>query len=214
MVVFRDSNWDFCVFFFLLFFIFCHKSLFFRMFYDLFHSFCSSCPYFWCHHFLLVCSVSVQSHRTWSTVSPVSQKGHCGSVIPFIRGPWVALVYPVLSLEIFPFSSPSYSCSIFLPFMLLLPFLHRSFLIIVFSVFNHFSRSFGGGGLFFVCCMSSSSTAFASSSACSFPVMPMCPGTHRRVICFYFGPSSPLVLSFSDFWCDCDYQFIALCSFR
>jgi hypothetical protein len=29
---------------------------------------------------LLVCSVSVQSHRMWSTVSPVSQKGHCGSV--------------------------------------------------------------------------------------------------------------------------------------
>jgi hypothetical protein len=49
---------------------------------------------------LLVCSVYVQSHRTWSTVSPVSQKGHCGSVIPFICGPWVALVYPVLSLEI------------------------------------------------------------------------------------------------------------------
>jgi hypothetical protein len=49
---------------------------------------------------LLVCLVSVQSHRTWSTVSPVSQKRHCGPVIPFNRGPWVALVYPVLSLEI------------------------------------------------------------------------------------------------------------------
>jgi hypothetical protein len=83
--------------------------------------------------YLLVCSVSVKSHRTWSTVSPVSQKGHCGSVIPFIRGPWVALVYPVLSLEITtcfllvtPLVSPSYSCSIFFPFMLVLPFLHRS----------------------------------------------------------------------------------------
>jgi hypothetical protein len=85
----------------------------------------------------LVCSVSVQSHRTWSTVSPVSQKGHCGFMIPFIRGPWVALVYPVLSLIttcsllVMPLVSPSYSCSIFLPFMLLLPFLHRSFLIFV-----------------------------------------------------------------------------------
>jgi hypothetical protein len=42
----------------------------------------------------------------------------------------------------------------FLPFMLLLPFLHRSFLIFVVSVFNHFSRSFRGGGVilrFFVC---------------------------------------------------------------
>jgi hypothetical protein len=94
---------------------------------------------------LLVCSVSVQSHRTWSTVSPVSQKGHYVSVIPFIRGPWVALiVYPVLSLEIttcsllvMPLVSPSYSSSIFLPF------LHHSFLIFVVSVFNHFSRSFG-----------------------------------------------------------------------
>jgi hypothetical protein len=66
---------------------------------------------------LLVCSVYVQSHRTWSTVSPVPQKGHCESVIPFIRGPWVALVYPVLSLEIttccllvMPLVSSSYSC--------------------------------------------------------------------------------------------------------
>jgi hypothetical protein len=104
-----------------------------------------------------------------------------------MRGPWVALVYPILSLEIticsllvMPLVSPSYSYSIFLPFMLLLPFLHRSFLIFVVSVFNHFPRSFGGYYSF--CCMSSSSAAFASSSACSFPGMPMCPGTHRSVI--------------------------------
>jgi hypothetical protein len=89
----------------------------------------------------LVCSVSV--HRTWST-GPVSQKGHCGFMIPFIRGPWVALVYPVLSLIstcsllVMPLLSPSYSCSIFLPFMLLLPFLHRSFLIFVFPFLTIF----------------------------------------------------------------------------
>jgi hypothetical protein len=168
--------------FFLLFFIFCHKSLFFRIFYDLYIPSASLV------HIsgviiisLLVCSVSVHSHRTW----------HCESVIPFIRGPWVALVYPVLSLEIttcsllvIPLVSPSYSCSIFLPFMLLLPFLHRFFLIFVVSVFYHFLRSFGGYSSF--CCMSSSSAAFASSFACSFPGMPICPGTYRSVICFLF----------------------------
>jgi hypothetical protein len=86
-------------FFFLLFFIFRHKI------YDLYIPSASLV------HIsgviiisLLVCSVSVHSHRTW----------HCGSVIPFIRGPWVALVYPVLSLEIttcsllvIPLESPS-----------------------------------------------------------------------------------------------------------
>jgi hypothetical protein len=81
-VVFRDSicNWDFCVFFFLLFFIFRHRSLFFCIFYDYF------IPSALLVHIsgviiisLLVCSVYVESHRTWSTVSPASQKGHCGS---------------------------------------------------------------------------------------------------------------------------------------
>jgi hypothetical protein len=102
-----------------------------------------------------------------------------------------ALVYPVLSLEIttcfllvMPLVSPTYSCSIFLPLMLLLPFLHRSYLIFIVSVFQHFLRSFGGYSSF--CYMSSSSAAFASSSAWSYPGMPMCPGTHRSVICFLF----------------------------
>jgi hypothetical protein len=127
----------------------------------------SSSSLFWSVQFL--CSPL----RPWSTVSTVSQRGQCGSVIPFIRGPWVALVYPNLSLEIttcsllaMPLASPSYSCSIFLPFMLLLPFLHRSFLIF----FSDFSRSFGGYSSF--CCLPSSSAAFASSSACSFQGMP------------------------------------------
>jgi hypothetical protein len=100
--------------------------------------------------------VCVQSHRTWSTVNPVSQKRHCGSVIPFIRGPWGALVYPVLILEIttcsllvLPLVSPTYSCSIFLPFMLLLPFLHRSLFTLSFLFLTIF-QDLLGGGVFFV----------------------------------------------------------------
>jgi hypothetical protein len=80
-------------------------------------------------------------------VSPVSQKGHCGLVIPFILGPSVALVYPVLSLEIttgsflvIPLVSPSYLCSVFHPLVLLFPFLHRCFLFFAVSAFNQFWR--------------------------------------------------------------------------
>jgi hypothetical protein len=43
-------------------------------------------------------SVSLHSHSTWSTDRSVLQKGHSGLPTPSILGPWVAFVYPVLSL--------------------------------------------------------------------------------------------------------------------
>jgi hypothetical protein len=154
--------WDFCVFFFLLFFIFRHRTLFFLLSFSFLLLLLSI---FLVSSSLLVCAVSVQSHRTWSTVSTMSQKGHCGH--SWSMGSSRISRSQSGDYNLFP--SRHASC-----FSVIFVFYLSSFHVVasvspsLFSDLCRFCltifRDFLGGILRF--CMSSSSAGFASSSAC------------------------------------------------
>jgi hypothetical protein len=101
--------------------------------------------------FALWSSVYLHSHSMWSKDRWMLQKGHSELLTPSILGPWIALVYPVLSLDIatcfflgIPFVSSFLSMSSFLSFISLFPFFHLWSLFLKSSSVNHYFRLSGG----------------------------------------------------------------------
>jgi hypothetical protein len=98
-------------------------------------------------------SVSLQSHKRWSTVSLILQKGHSLLSCFFMIYPCVAVVLYVRNLEITTWScsrlftffvSLFHSISFFIFFILFSLFCHLVFLVYLSSVLSQFIRSCGG----------------------------------------------------------------------
>jgi hypothetical protein len=129
--------------------------------------------------FVFWSSVSFHSHSMWSTDRWVLQKGHSGLLTPSILGPWVALVYPVLSLDIatcsflsISFASSFLSTSGSLSYISLFPFFHLWSLILKSSLVNHFFRL--AGRYLSVLDIAWSSAYFGAAwSVFSFPGIPL-----------------------------------------
>jgi hypothetical protein len=114
---------------------------------------------FWMLALCLSASVSLQSHKIWSTVSLTLQKGHSLLSCLFMMYPCVAMVQPVRNLELTTWSrlfiffvSLFHSISFFLFFILFLLFCHLAFFVFLSSVLIQLIRSCGGYFFFLTYC--------------------------------------------------------------